>query len=121
MSPFFSDGWLVWINETHMPCLIARISHRHITHFLRSLHVYMATTTHHVSDHLFDLFWWVLKKRSTSSSEIAFLCFLPVLPIHAFVTAFSITDNQRRDYYDSIQCALMVGGNLPPKSRHCSH
>lgn len=31
-----------------------------------------------------------------------------------FVTAFSITGNQRRDYYDSIQCALMVGGNLPP-------
>lgn len=27
---------------------------------------------------------------------------------------FSITGNQRRDYYDSIQCALMVGGNLPP-------
>lgn len=30
------------------------------------------------------------------------------------MTAFSITGNQRRDYYDSIQCALMVGGNLPP-------
>jgi len=37
---------------------------------------------------------------------------LPVVAIHAFVTAFSITGNQRRYYYDSIQCALMVGGNL---------
>lgn len=37
-----------------------------------------------------------------------------MVAIHAFVTAFSITGNQRRDYYDSIQCALMVGGNLPP-------
>ena len=39
--------------------------------------------------------------------------FLPVVAIHAFATAFSITGNQRRDYYDGIQYALMVGSNLP--------
>lgn len=33
--------------------------------------------------------------------------------IHAFATAFSITGNQRHDYYDSMLCALMVGSNLP--------
>ncbi len=45
---------------------------------------------------------------------MAFPFLLSVVAIHAFVTAFSITGNQKRDYYDSIQCALMVGGNLPP-------
>lgn len=69
---------------------------------------------HHVSNHSFDWFQWVLKKQSTPSSDKVFPLFLSVVAIHAFVNAFSITGNQRRDYYDSIQCALMVGSNLFP-------
>lgn len=32
---------------------------------------------------------------------------------HICDSFFSITSNQRRDYYDRIQCALMAGSNLP--------
>lgn len=66
----------------------------------------------YISNHSCDYFRWVLQTWSTPSTEIVLPIFLPAVAIRTFLAAFSITGNQKCDYYDSIQCALMVGGNL---------
>lgn len=66
----------------------------------------------YISNHSCDYLRWVLQTWSTPSTEIVLPISLPAVAIRTFLAAFSITGNQKCDYYDSIQCALMVGGNL---------